>query len=243
MLVMLMNIYHTTHSPSLRTACFYFWGCNFKCKACIRRKETKDIHLSQVDLERETPREFLNISEVLKIIEGLSPKKIFFLGGEPTLDESFSGLCETLKKKFSTYHVLLTNGYIFPETAWLDEVQVSIKAMDEELHREFTGQSNRGVLRNFRKYYKSGVKLRAESIFIPGYIDSKEINRIAEFVSGVDPDIPYRIDAYVPVPGAPWRRPRAAEVEYIMKIAENYLNSVTSLKGDEECLCEVVEII
>lgn len=132
-----MNIYHITYTPATQTACLHFWGCNFACQGCIRKK----------------------------------------------------------------------------------------------------------ALANFVNFYKAGVRLRAESILIPGYIDSQEIENMAKFIASINPNIPYRIDAYIPVPKSRWRKPASGEVDIAVSVAKKYLHNVSCLKGDEKIRHKVVKIV
>jgi pyruvate-formate lyase-activating enzyme len=79
-----------------------------------------------------------------------------------------------------------------------------------------------------------GIRIRAESVLIPQLVDKDEIERIARFISSVDPSIPYRIDAYVPVLTAPWRRPQREEVLEAVKEARKYLENVSYISSDME---------
>jgi pyruvate formate lyase activating enzyme len=40
--------------------------------------------------------------------------------------------------------------------------------------------------------------LIANSLLVPGYIDEREIGAIAEFIAGLNPDIPYSLLAFHP---------------------------------------------
>ncbi len=131
-----MNINHITFSPEVSTLCLYFHGCNFKCKACIRKKTLKDVHLHKISSEIRNNN--INLEEVINKIRTLS--------------------------------------------------------------------------------------------------------KIAEFIAGVDENIPYRIDGYVKVADL-YRKPSPKEVEKAAAIARNYLRNVTCLRGDEKLCSQVVEIL
>jgi len=64
---------------------------------------------------------------------------------------------------------------------------------------------------------------------VPGLIDADEIERIAEFIAGVDPEIPYRIDGYIPMENDVYRRPTVAELEEARRRAEKHLKKVSIL--------------
>ena len=162
-----MNINHITFFPEASTLCLYFHGCNFKCKACIRKKTLKDVHLHKIS---KIKNKNISLEEVVSKIKILEPKKIIFLGGEPSIDPELPDLLAEIKA-LGCFNVVLTNGFRLPELENIDEMQVSIKAITNSLHKDFTGKSNKTVLKNFVKVYNSGTRLRAESIFIPEYID------------------------------------------------------------------------
>ncbi len=168
--------------------------------------------------------------------------KVIFMGAEPALDLEMPRLAEALHRQFSSHNVLLTNGFHIPDLTHIDEVVFSIKAFTDSIHRDFTGASNETALQNFLTVYKSGVRLRTESIFIPEYIDGVETEKIAEFIGGVDKNIPHRIDAYIPTGDNPWRRPAPGEIEAAARMAGKYLKYVSYLTGKEDLRYEVVRI-
>ena len=245
-----MNIYHITYAPTVKTVHLYFWGCNLSCRACLRLKEiynchleeTKDSRFTQERKTTETPESFLDLEEVMKILERLEVKTVIFMGAEPTIDSKLPQLAEVLHKKFKSYNILLTNGFQLIDLEHIDEVVFSIKAVTEGLHSDYTGKSNKKALNNFVRLNQLGIRLRAESIFIPEYIDFFEIDNIARFIAGVNRNIPYRIDAYIPVGDNPWRRPTAEEVEEAATIAKRHLLNVSCLTGNKIPKFEVLRV-
>ena len=165
------------------------------------------------------------------------------MGQEPTIDPELPELARELHRESDSYNILLTNGFKVSSVADFDEVVFSIKAYTDSLHHDYTGKSNQEALDNFLSLYKSGVKLRAESIFIPEYIERNEIENIAKFIAQIDKDIPYRIDAYLPVAGNPWQRPSVGEMKAAVTAAKRYLNHVSCLTGNEELKHEVMRIV
>lgn len=246
-----MNIYHITYWPEPKTVCLHFWGCNLKCRACLCLKEIYDLHLAEtrgtlfdpVKKVALTPARFLALAEVERILSDLDVREVIFIGQEPTIDPELPELAELLHKEFGSYNILFTNGFKLPSLEHIDEVVFSIKAVTDSLHRHYTGKSNRKVLANFVSLYKSGIKLRAGSIFIPEYMDCGEIEKIARFIGGVDQSLPYRICAYIPAGDNPWRRPTVEETEAAVTVARQHLTEVSCLTGNEELKYEVMRIV
>ncbi len=246
-----MNIYHITHSPQAGIAHLHFWGCNLNCRACLLKKELRDVHLAETKNDifkstgetRRTPERFLELNEVMQILRKLAIKQVVFMGAEATIDPEMPQLAEALHKEFGCSNVLLTNGFVLADTRDIDEVVFSIKAYNSQLHRDYTGKANKKAMENFVRYYKSGVKLRGESIFIPGYIDCPEIEEISRFIASVDSGIPYRIDAYIPLGDNPWRRPTTEEMAGAVSTARKHLENVSCLTGNEAVKFEVLRVI
>lgn len=245
-----MNIYHITYSPEPKTVCLHFWGCNLNCRGCLRYKEIYDCHLKEtkgtlfdpVKKAVSAPPLLLARAEVEQILSDLDVCQVIFMGQEPTIDPELPGLAELLHREFGSYNILLTNGFKLLSLEHIDEVVFSIKAVTDSLHHHYTGESNREALANFVSLYKSGIKLRAESIFIPEYIDCGEIENIAQFISGGDKSLPYRIDAYIPAGDNPWRR-TIEEMETAVRMAKQHLTEVSCLTGNEQLKYEVVRIV
>ena len=226
------NVYHITYFSRSKTACLYFGRCNFRCLGCIRRRCNFDIHLPSSSVKQAGKKVaiFLTIDQILNTLGKEKIDKIIFLGGEPTLDSKFVFLTKKLKEKFNSFNVLLTNGYILPELSFLDEVCLGIKAKTPALHREYTGKNSGQVFENLDVLNKSSLILRTESMFIPDYIGREETEHIAKAISRINPDTPHRIDGYIPVPGAEWRRPTQKEMKGVVAIVKKYLKDVTFIK-------------
>ena len=244
------NIYHITYSSEAKNLCLHFWGCNMRCRGCLCQKEIYDCHLEEtkdtifeeVKQAPAKPTHFLNSGQVWEILRNLDFSQVILMGMEATLDSELPGLAEVLHKEFRSHNILLTNGLRLVPLEHIDEVVLSIKAYQDDLHRDYTGVSNKRALENFARIHSWGKRLRAESVLIPDYIDSTEIERIAGFIASVDKTIPYRIDAYFPAGENPWRRAMSEEVEAAVTVARKHVLNVSCLKGNEELEYEVIRI-
>lgn len=245
-----MNVYHITYGPETKIVDLHFWGCNLNCRACLLKREIYDCHLTETKdrIRRQqrrsnrAPEKFLDMDEIMRLLRELEVREVIFMGAEAALDPELPKLTEALHREFSSHNILLTNGFHIPDLTHIDEVVFSIKAFTDSIHIDFTGVSNKKALENFPAYYKAGVSLRTESIFIPDYIDATETQKIARFIAGVDKNIPHRIDAYIPTSDNPWRRPAPGEVEAAAEMARQHLENVSYLTGHEKLRYEVVRI-
>jgi pyruvate-formate lyase-activating enzyme len=235
-----MKVYHIAYEPSYESLDIHFWtGCNLQCRGCYLNYEKLDFGLLDdpvahvVTQNREAPpQKFLSFDEVMAYLEPLKIKYAIFMGDEAALDPELPKLARTLHQQFNSYNILLTNGRKMIDLEDIDEVIFSIKAISEDIHKDYTGHSNEKILENFVKIYRTGTKLQAETVLIPEYIEAREVERVAKFVAGVDKDITFRIDSFFEVPGCPWRSATKEEVAEAEALAKKHLNNVNCLTLD-----------
>lgn len=117
-------------------------------------------------------------------------------GGEPLLQPDFAA--EILEKcKAAGLHTAVETAGNVPWSTfervlpYLDLVLFDLKSLDDGIHKELTGVSNRQILDNAQKLKTSGVALRFRTPVIPGYNDG-EVAAIAEFAKGAE----YELLAY-----------------------------------------------
>lgn len=232
-------VYHITYAPEVREAYFYLdAGCPLRCWGCITDHYPTDCHLDEPGGAIRPP---LKAYEALEAIDPYQVEKAFFLGKEPTVDPDLPILLSSLKGR-GCHNVLITSGWeVVIED--VDEACISIKAVTPEVFHAFTGRRDPWrLLENFKRYVQSPVLVRAESVLVPGLVDGEEIEKIAQFIAGIDPDIPYRIDAYLPHPGDSFRAPTREELQRAKEIASRHLKTVTTLSSDTKQLWRVVRI-
>lgn len=235
------KVYNIAFAESTKQAYLHFWGCNIRCKGCVCQKVVYDfmldrnmhLHLAEPRGIAAEPRRFMDFDDVVDTLVRLDAKWVLFEGQEASLDPQMPQIAQALHRRLGTTNVLLTNAFVMPDLRHIDKVSVGLKAYSEELHREYTGESNRTILENFRKIRESGVPMMAETVLIPGYIDYEEIEKIAKFIGTVDPKMRYQIDAYFKAGDNPWRRPTGDEVDRAVEAASKHLSNVYAYKGSE----------
>ena len=85
----------------------------------------------------------------------------------------------------------------------LDGTNVSFKAFDDDLHREYTGHPAAPLFENFRRSHEAGLEMRASTVFNPDFGGLEQVEKVAAFVGGLDRNIPFHVLGYIPVPDAP----------------------------------------
>ena len=112
---------------------------------------------------------------------------VTFSGGEALLQSDF--LFEVCEKLSDVHKTIETSAYadedVFKKAISLfDYIIMDIKLMDDELHKKYTGVSNKKILNNAKTLMKSGKPFRIRVPLIPGVSDTKDnIEAFAKFIS------------------------------------------------------------
>jgi pyruvate formate lyase activating enzyme len=83
-------------------------------------------------------------------------------------------------------------------------IKFDLKAWDEGLHQALCGVTNRKTLENFKTLAAMTDQrpeppfLIASTLLVPGYVDEVEVRKIAQFISDLNPDIPYSLLGFYP---------------------------------------------
>ncbi len=219
---------------------FMLAGCNFRCRGCFRPAR-------DVDGTVLTPEETLKKAEqaCLNYYGELATEAII-TGGEPTISKEYLlSLIKGLKKKGIEEIVLITNGYEIGreengnyasdlKEAGLTEAYVDLKAFSDRIHRWYTGKSNKPVLNAIKKLNDAEIKLLIQTVYMPGIVDEKEIERMAEFLSSLNKELKYQINPFSITFAREkvTRLPTIEEMKCAYEIAYKYLpNAMVSRSG------------
>jgi pyruvate formate lyase activating enzyme len=83
-------------------------------------------------------------------------------------------------------------------------IKFDLKAWDETLHLALTGVTNRQTLKNFEWLARQANQRPipplqiASTLMVPGYIDGREIAKIAKFIAALNPEMPYTLLGFHP---------------------------------------------
>jgi pyruvate formate lyase activating enzyme len=189
--------------PGIRTTVF-LKECSLRCKWChnpeswqaapetVNKKTLLDGRLFT---EVETIGREVSVAEVMaeiekeRLIMEESGGGITFSGGEPLMQLLF--LKELLGKCVEAgFHTAVDTSGNVPKSdfeAILPFTRLflyDLKLMDDILHQQFTGVSNRKILENFRYVVQSGKQIRVRVPMIKGITATKEnIGQIYEFIA------------------------------------------------------------
>lgn len=184
----------------------FFIGCSFNCLFCQNWHYRSQIN--------RPPS--ISINKLLKAIDNRT-SCICYFGGDPASQLTFSiefSKSAIKARKDSILRICWeTNGTMHPKL--LEKmmelalstggcVKFDLKAFDERLNLALCGITNKRTLENFALAARYVRKRReppiliASTLLVPGYIDSKEVFDIANFITKFDRSIPYSLLGFAP---------------------------------------------
>lgn len=188
--------------PGIRTTVF-FKGCPLSCWWC-HNPESQDFKSEQsirnLVLEgkkfrhTETTGQFMTVGEVMAEVERdrvfyeESGGGVTFSGGEPMMQEPFLYALLQASKAQGLHTTLDTSGYASPKAMQhiaplVDLFLYDVKIVDDNLHRKFTGVSNKTILENLKYLFDSGKEVILRFPVVPGITDTPEnIHQIKEII-------------------------------------------------------------
>ena len=216
-----MAFYKVTYNRKHDFATVHNYGCTFRCPICSYKLISGSEGTPGFAYPK--PERYLTNEEIKNALISVSPSSVRFMGGEPTVADTLPEMLRFVKNELDSITRLgHTNGSNL-DLDHLDSANVGLKAWDEKVHKFITGVDKKKIYDNFERAADRGMGLSANLIYIPGLVDLDQIEKVAEFISSFD-NIPFHIMGYIPVPGQPYRRPTADEMDKAQKIAQRYVS-------------------
>ncbi|MEN2984122.1 MAG: radical SAM protein [Dictyoglomaceae bacterium] len=180
----------------------FYASCNFNCLYC------QNWHYHDY-LKKKSP-----IYSVKDLIEKIDNRTscICFFGGDPTPQIAHAlALAKKVKNKVRicwetngsmNFEILKEMFSVSLESGGI--IKFDLKAFDERIHIALTGVSNKKTLENFQwvgeetRKFKDKIVLVASTLLVPGYVTEEEVEKIADFISKINPNIPYSLLGFSP---------------------------------------------
>lgn len=217
-----MSFHRITYNRTHDFATVHNYGCTFRCPICSYKLRSGPD--GRPGLAYPRPDGYLTSAEIKEALLGTDASSVHFMGGEPTVSKMLPEILDFVKNEMRAETMLgHTNGSNLCIDN-LDGANVGLKAWDEDTHMFMTGVPKSRIYGEFAKAAERGMRLSANVIYIPGLVDLDQVESVAEFVSRFD--VPFHIMGYIPVPGQPYRRPTAEEMEAAKEAAERHIPDV-----------------
>lgn len=183
--------------PGSRCLAIGTTGCNFRCRYCSNSYFAKeDPEIQQDRLYTLSPRKLVSMAQKLNC------RSIIFNINEPTV--SIPSLLEVAGEARAAGIPMgcLTNAYMTEESTQLlasifSFFNISLKGLSDHFNKTYIGiESVKPVLRNIRRLAQDR-HVEVTTPIIQGANDS-EIDSIANFLTEVDPEIPWHVFRLLP---------------------------------------------
>ena len=174
-------------------------GCNFRCLFC----QNADISQMPSD-HNQIIGENMTPEKIVQDAVGTRSASISYTYTEPTIYFELAVDTARLAVSEGLKNVFVSNGYMteqclqdmYPD---LHAANVDLKAFNERFYKEQCGAKLQPVLKTLEIMKKMGIWLEVTTLLIPGLNDSmEELKELAQFIAGLDPNIPWHISRFHP---------------------------------------------
>jgi pyruvate formate lyase activating enzyme len=183
--------------PGALALSFGMLGCDYHCGYCqnwVTSQALRDPVAGAAPTDIEP-------SELVKLAKQHGAKVITSTYNEPLITSEWAVEIFKEAKREGLVCSYVSNGngtervldYIAP---WVDLYKVDLKGFSDAHYRDLGG-TLQPVLDTIRGLKRRGIWLEVVTLLVPGFNDSdEEMTKMAEFLAGVDVDIPWHITAF-----------------------------------------------
>jgi pyruvate formate lyase activating enzyme len=187
--------------PGSRSFSIATMGCNLRCDFC------QNWQISQAAIEEgRIDGEAISPEQIVDAAERNGCKSIAYTYTEPTVFMELCDDCGRLAREKGLANVFVSNGYMTREAidfacAWLDGINVDLKAFSEDYYHRLCKARLQPVLDTIRYIAnETDIWMEITTLVLPGENDSdEELKRLAEFiVAEAGADMPWHISRFHP---------------------------------------------
>ncbi len=174
-------------------------GCNFHCQFCQNWQISQAGEKSGGGLGRKLLPE-----DVVTAAKNENCASIAYTYTEPTIFFEYAYETAKLAREAGIKNIFVTNGFMTPQALdmiapYLDAANVDLKAWDNDYYKKYCKARLKPVKATIRYLKELGIWQEVTTLIIPRENDSEtQMNGIAEFIAGVDVNIPWHISAFHP---------------------------------------------
>lgn len=188
------------HAFPAQTACsFGMLGCDLHCPFC------QNWITSQTLRDPEAVASAFEVSPEQIVAAAVRDRcaAVVSTYNEPLITSEWAVAIFREAKAAGLATGLVSNGYGTPQVIdylrpWIDLFKVDLKGFDDRHYRQLGGRLQ-PVVDTIARLHGLGVWVEVVTLLVPGFNDSRdELRRLAEFLAGVSPDLPWHVTAFHP---------------------------------------------
>ena len=183
--------------PGALALSFGMLGCDYHCGYCQNWVTSQALR----DPMAVAPPMDVEPAELVALAKKHGARVITSTYNEPLITSEWAVEVFRVAKREGLICSYVSNGNGTPEVLdyiapYITMYKVDLKGFHEKHYRDLGGTLT-PVLETIRGLKQRGIWVEIVTLVIPGFNDSdEELTGIAEFLAGVDPDIPWHITAY-----------------------------------------------
>src|ERR671918_1658552 len=183
--------------PGALALSFGMLGCDYHCGYCQNWVTSQALR----DPVAGAPPTDVEPADLVRLARRHGAKVITSTYNEPLITSEWAVEVFREAKKAGLVCSYVSNGNGTPEVLdyiapYLTMYKVDLKGFDDRHYRDLGGVL-KPVLETIEGLKQRGIWVEIVTLVVPGFNDSdEELTKIAEFLAGVDPDIPWHITAY-----------------------------------------------
>jgi pyruvate formate lyase activating enzyme len=219
-------------------------GCNFHCGFC----QNWEISQTRIDGNKGEEGTYYPAETVVKVALDNACKSISYTYTEPTIFFEYALDCAKLAKEKGLRNIFVTNGFMTKDAIdmirpYLGAANVDLKFFKDGSYKNICSGRLQPVLDSIVLMNRSGIWVEVTTLLVPGENDSDgELKDIAQFIAGVDKNIPWHISRFhpdfkmqsVPPTGEKVLK-RALDIGYQAGLKYVYIGNVSGWGNDTIC--------
>jgi pyruvate formate lyase activating enzyme len=183
--------------PGALAYSFGMLGCDLHCSYCQNWVTSQALR----DPGAVSPPLSATPTELVEQALDLGAKVLVSTYNEPLITSEWAVAVFKEAKAAGLLTGYVSNGNATPQVLdyirpWVDLYKVDLKSFDDRHYRQLGGRLQ-PILDSIRRIHAMGFWLEIVTLLIPGFNDSDdELTRMAEFLAGISPDIPWHVTAF-----------------------------------------------
>ena len=183
--------------PGARAYSFGMFGCDLHCPYCQNWVTSQALR----DPRAIAPPRRATPEELVADAVARGAQVIVSTYNEPLITAEWAVAVFREARRAGLLTGFVSNGNATPRVLeylrpWLDLYKVDLKSFNDRDYRQLGGRLQ-SILESIRRIFEMGFWLEVVTLVVPGFNDSDdELREIAEFLSGISPDIPWHVTAF-----------------------------------------------
>jgi len=188
--------FHHAHPGALAYS-FGMLGCDLHCAYCQNWVTSQALR----DPRAASPPLSVSPTEIVHDAIEQGAKVVVSTYNEPLITSEWAVAVFKEARAAGLVTGYVSNGNGTPQVldylrSWVDLYKVDLKSFDDRQYRQLGGRIE-PILQTIRSLHAMGFWVEVVTLVIPGFNDSDdELNRLADFLVSVSPDIPWHVSAF-----------------------------------------------